>query len=441
MARSRSRSPTSRNQYARSLVRRRSRSRSYDKRRRDVSYRRDDGFGRERLRRDRIQEAIINSSKRSRDVMERSSDSLKERRSTRERNDDRLRSELENRKDIDGHDKSHKKHKEKKEKKKKKHKREKNGKEPKAKKAKRKDAENESDLDSDDEKQLIEKRRKQRSELLEKIRSEKGMTDDEPLHSETPNPPDNEIVTEPNESQKNDVESGSSSSEDESQEITREEAENENEEKESKVDRLLREAIDVLKESGTKITDVEASPISSPQLSQASDDLVDFFGEQCAKISHIRNRDEAERIRKQTEESILEEKSKTDRILAEQIDDEDIERLESEREKATKSDNTKNESLHFDMFADEAPVELLSKAATIEANDLTTAALKDNWDDTEGYYRVRIGEQLDGRYRVYGYTGSGVFGNVVRATDMNRTASKVAIKIIRNNDLMYVNIS
>lgn len=29
----------------------------------------------------------------------------------------------------------------------------------------------------------------------------------------------------------------------------------------------------------------------------------------------------------------------------------------------------------------------MSKAATIEAQDVTTAALKDNWDDTEGYYR------------------------------------------------------
>lgn len=56
-----------------------------------------------------------------------------------------------------------------------------NDKEPKAKKSKRKDSVNEYDLDSDDEKQLIEKRRKQRSELLEKIKSEKGITIDEQL--------------------------------------------------------------------------------------------------------------------------------------------------------------------------------------------------------------------------------------------------------------------
>jgi serine/threonine-protein kinase PRP4 len=60
----------------------------------------------------------------------------------------------------------------------------------------------------------------------------------------------------------------------------------------------------------------------------------------------------------------------------------------------------------------------------------------DNWDDPDGYYRVRIGEVLDDRYRVYGYTGSGVFGNVVRATDSNKKDRQVAIKIIRNNEVM-----
>ncbi|VDO88031.1 unnamed protein product [Haemonchus placei] len=51
------------------------------------------------------------------------------------------------------------------------------------------------------------------------------------------------------------------------------------------------------------------------------------------------------------------------------------------------------------------------------------------------YLGVRIGEVLDGRYRVFGYTGAGVFGNVVRCTDQNRN-DVVAIKIIRNNEIM-----
>lgn len=49
---------------------------------------------------------------------------------------------------------------------------------------------------------------------------------------------------------------------------------------------------------------------------------------------------------------------------------------------------------------------------------------------------MRIGEVLDDRYRVFGYTGSGVFGNVVRATDLKKKDRSVAIKIIRNNDVM-----
>ena len=49
---------------------------------------------------------------------------------------------------------------------------------------------------------------------------------------------------------------------------------------------------------------------------------------------------------------------------------------------------------------------------------------------------VRIGEQLDRRYMVYGYTGQGVFSNVVRARDTSRSSQEVAIKIIRNNEMM-----
>ncbi|ESO90998.1 hypothetical protein LOTGIDRAFT_191489 [Lottia gigantea] len=64
-------------------------------------------------------------------------------------------------------------------------------------------------------------------------------------------------------------------------------------------------------------------------------------------------------------------------------------------------------------------------------------ALTDNWDDAEGYYRVRIGETLDKRYTVYGYTGHGVFSNVVRARDAARGNQEIAIKIIRNNEMMH----
>lgn len=49
---------------------------------------------------------------------------------------------------------------------------------------------------------------------------------------------------------------------------------------------------------------------------------------------------------------------------------------------------------------------------------------------------VNIGETLDKRYDVYGYTGQGVFSNVIRARDTARAGQEVAVKIIRNNELM-----
>jgi len=52
-------------------------------------------------------------------------------------------------------------------------------------------------------------------------------------------------------------------------------------------------------------------------------------------------------------------------------------------------------------------------------------ALTDNWDDHEGYYRVRIGEQPDKCYIVYGYTDQGVFSNVVRVKDTTKGNQEV----------------
>ena len=44
---------------------------------------------------------------------------------------------------------------------------------------------------------------------------------------------------------------------------------------------------------------------------------------------------------------------------------------------------------------------------------------------------------LDHRYTVFGYTGQGVFSNVVRARDAQKGNQETAIKIIRNNEIMH----
>ncbi len=51
------------------------------------------------------------------------------------------------------------------------------------------------------------------------------------------------------------------------------------------------------------------------------------------------------------------------------------------------------------------------------------------------YLGVHIGETLNDRFEVYGFTGQGVFSNVVRARE-GLNGKEVAIKIIRNNELM-----
>jgi len=91
-----------------------------------------------------------------------------------------------------------------------------------------------------------------------------------------------------------------------------------------------------------------------------------------------------------------------------------------------------------DMFAEDfsSPTSLQAKT-TIMSQDKENPNLMDNWDDAEGYYRVRIGEVLDTRYSVFGYTGQGVFSNVVRARDSLKGNQEVAIKIIRNNEIMH----
>ena len=105
----------------------------------------------------------------------------------------------------------------------------------------------------------------------------------------------------------------------------------------------------------------------------------------------------------------------------------------------------------FDMFGDEDETDMFAEAPiapdadhavrvsapavpvpSIKALDMT---MLDDWDDPDGYYKVVLGELLDGRYHVQSNLGKGMFSGVVRATD-TVTKSLVAIKLIRNNETM-----
>lgn len=89
-----------------------------------------------------------------------------------------------------------------------------------------------------------------------------------------------------------------------------------------------------------------------------------------------------------------------------------------------------------DMFAEETqePTDSAHAAVVPQPRELDISMM-DNWDDPEGYYNVRLGELINGRYHVQQNLGKGMFSSVVRATD-SKTGGLVAVKIIRQNDTM-----
>lgn len=133
-----------------------------------------------------------------------------------------------------------------------------------------------------------------------------------------------------------------------------------------------------------------------------------------------------------------------DEIMSKDEEEERVETVPKDEEhtewKSLKTSSAKAGKPSFDMFAedDEAAGTLVNNAedqTLMAANE--NPNLTDNWDDAEGYYRTQIGEMLDQRYSVFGYTGQGVFSNVVRAREINKGNREVAIKIIRNNEMMH----
>eukprot|EP00668_Euglena_longa_P017573 GGOE01021991.1.p1 GENE.GGOE01021991.1~~GGOE01021991.1.p1 ORF type:complete len:1125 (+),score=259.48 GGOE01021991.1:45-3419(+) len=95
----------------------------------------------------------------------------------------------------------------------------------------------------------------------------------------------------------------------------------------------------------------------------------------------------------------------------------------------------------YDIFADTDAVPQLP----MNGDDASHPMQAEDTKDAEGYYLPRVGELLDGRFRVQGVLGKGVFGVVVSATDVaavqspegdKAEAAQVAIKIARSNPVM-----
>jgi len=105
------------------------------------------------------------------------------------------------------------------------------------------------------------------------------------------------------------------------------------------------------------------------------------------------------------------------------------------KESAKAEEKPKKSKDDFDMFAEDdddmfaedlvpngkphpAASDDIAKAVPIpQAKELDIGML-DNWDDIEGYYKVILGELLNGRYHVQANLGKGMFSGVVRAMDV-----------------------
>ncbi|TCD64183.1 U4/U6 small nuclear ribonucleoprotein prp4 [Steccherinum ochraceum] len=98
-----------------------------------------------------------------------------------------------------------------------------------------------------------------------------------------------------------------------------------------------------------------------------------------------------------------------------------------------------------DMFAVSNTEKKIKKIKKVRKKRQAPALIATNLDsaaDSEGYYQIILGEQLDGgRYQVFSSLGKGMFANVVRARvlhgETGEAGKEVAIKIVRCQESMH----
>lgn len=127
--------------------------------------------------------------------------------------------------------------------------------------------------------------------------------------------------------------------------------------------------------------------------------------------------------------------------VAEAAEEEDEQTLQLKRD--LQQFILKHKAEHDNMFEENADEEAL-RTGSIKAQSAAinqTGASADDWDDSEGYYKAKVGELMAGRYHVHeDMCGKGVFSTVVKAYDQQKKQKddgyEVAIKVMRCNDMM-----
>lgn len=117
--------------------------------------------------------------------------------------------------------------------------------------------------------------------------------------------------------------------------------------------------------------------------------------------------------------------------------------MQAETEKSNgheepKSADADEDDDDFDMFADNFDEDKYATKPTQggdeAAGDTGKGGILEG-DDKDGYYKMRVGEIINGRYQIQSTLGRGMFSGVVQALDTT-TKMPVAIKIMRNNDAL-----
>ncbi|KAF1734588.1 Serine/threonine-protein kinase prp4 [Beauveria bassiana] len=111
---------------------------------------------------------------------------------------------------------------------------------------------------------------------------------------------------------------------------------------------------------------------------------------------------------------------------------------QSNGEKEPKGAGANEEDDEFDMFAEDFDEDKYATKPSKGGDEVVGDAGKGGileGDDKDGYYKMRVGEIINGRYQIQSTLGRGMFSGVVRALDTT-TKMPVAIKIMRNNDAL-----
>ncbi|KJR86209.1 serine/threonineeeee-protein kinase PRP4 [Sporothrix schenckii 1099-18] len=137
----------------------------------------------------------------------------------------------------------------------------------------------------------------------------------------------------------------------------------------------------------------------------------------------------------QAAQAAAEEESKADKDAANGADDEDNEDDEDDMFAEDFVEKKYEASNDDDVVAGNEGA--LAVGAALPAAAANGGGLLDG-DDMQGYYKIRRGEILDGRYQIQSALGKGMFSGVARAWDITSPDKRreVAIKILRNNDAL-----